>query len=137
MFSRFFIFTFSLSLLLPMAAFAQEGGMPPEVTVDARTCSGITDRMPVGAADSFAPDVEKVFLWCQITGAPAPTVVKHVWYYGMEEMASVELSVDASPWRTWSSKTIMPAWTGKWTVKILDAAGNELATVPFTIGTPE
>lgn len=137
MFRKSIISVLTLLFLLPVAALTQEEGTPPVITVNAQTCLGVTDRMPVGTAENFAPDVEKVFLWCQVEGAPAPTTVRHVWYYGSEEMTSVELSVDASPWRTWSSKTILPSWTGKWEVKILDATGSELASVPFTIGSPE
>jgi len=137
MFSRSLTTVLTLFFLLPAAALTQEEGTPPLITVDAQACLGVADRMPAGAAGSFTPDVGKVFLWCQVTGAPSPTTVKHVWYYGGEEMTSVELSVSASPWRTWSSKTILPAWTGKWEVKVLDAAGNELAAVPFTIGSSE
>jgi hypothetical protein len=39
-----------------------------------------------------------------------------------------------SPWRTWSSKTIPPEWSGEWSVEIRDASGAVLETVGFTVG---
>jgi hypothetical protein len=48
-------------------------------------------------------------------------------------MAAVELNVGGSPWRTWSSKTIDPSWTGAWTVEIKDAQGTILQTLNFQI----
>ncbi|MBN2227194.1 MAG: DUF2914 domain-containing protein [candidate division Zixibacteria bacterium] len=125
----------SMILLLTFAVgLAQETSQPKsELTVETELCTGIEERMPVGMADSFAADVDKVWLWCRVTGATDTTVVKHVYYRDGVEMATVELPVKSSSWRTWSSKTILPSWTGKWEIKILDANDNVLATVPFTV----
>ena len=137
MVNKSLITVLAVLLTLPAAVLAQVEGTLPALTVDAQLCIGVSDRMPVGAADSFMPDVDSVFLWCRVTGAQDTTTIKHVWYYRSEEMTSIELPVNASSWRTWSSKTILPTWTGRWEVKILNAAGSELAVVPFTIGPGE
>jgi hypothetical protein len=62
------------------------------------------------------------------------TVIKHVWLYKGEEMATVELPVRSSSWRTYSYKTIPPEWSGDWVVKVIDASGNVMKAVPFKIG---
>jgi hypothetical protein len=105
----------------------------PALTAEAEICTGIDERMPTGTAESFPADVGKVYLWCKIQGATDSTMVRHVWYRNGEEMATVELPVKSPAWRTWSSKNLLPEWTGAWEVKILDADGNELASVPFQI----
>lgn len=104
------------------------------LSAEAQLCTGIDARMPTGMADKFPPEVGKVFLWCRILGATDTTMVKHIWYYNSQEMAAVDLPVKSSSYRTWSSKTILPEWTGNWSVKIVDADGATLKEMTFTIG---
>ena len=103
------------------------------MTVEAEVCTGIQDRMPVGAATEFPADVDTVYLWTKVTGAKDTTMIVDVWTHEGEEMARVELPVKSPSWRTWSSKAIRPDWTGKWDVKVLDADGNVLKGLQFTI----
>jgi hypothetical protein len=105
----------------------------PALTVETELCSGIEERMPTGMADTFTPDVENVYLWCKVIGCKDSTVIHHVWYYKGEKVADVELPVRSSSWRTWSSKSILPAWVGDWKVTVVDAGGKELAAIPFKI----
>ncbi len=109
----------------------------PVIMVEAQVCSAIEERMPSGMADSFMPDVGEVYLWCKVTGCMDTTVIHHVWYRNGEQMADVELPVRSSSWRTWSSKQILPSWTGNWEVKITDAGGKEMKVVPFKIAAAE
>ncbi|HVP07867.1 MAG TPA: DUF2914 domain-containing protein [Candidatus Acidoferrum sp.] len=108
----------------------------PEQTLKAevQVCTGITDRMPTGGGTSFGADVGALYCWCKITGAKTETTIKHVWSFNGKEMASVELPVKSVAWRTNSQKKILPAWTGNWEVKVVDAAGNTLGSVAFTVG---
>jgi hypothetical protein len=103
------------------------------IHVEAQLCSGVEERMPTGMASSFPSTVDKVYLWCKVTGCPDTCTISHVWYHKGEEMASVELPVRSSSWRTWSSKSILPEWAGEWTVKVMDAGGGELKSLSFTI----
>lgn len=103
------------------------------ITVEAKICTGIEERQPTGAAEKFPPEVDMLYLWSRIDGCMDTTVVHHKWYHNGMEMANVELPVKSGYWRTWSSKTILPSWTGNWEVKVTDAEGRVLATVPFVI----
>jgi hypothetical protein len=107
------------------------------MTIEAQLCTDVQERMPVGTAESFSPDVGKVCLWCKVMGAADSAFIKHVWSYQGKEMATVELPVRSSSWRTWSCKTILPEWTGNWEVKVVDAQGNVLKAVSFTVGSRE
>jgi|GEM_PF-470553 len=155
MFKSILILTTALILLLALGSFAQsedttkptpkeevapavekkavEVAPPMDLTIETQLCAGIEERMPVGAAESFTPDVENVYLWCKVTGATDSTSIKVAWSHGDMEMATVELPVKSAFWRTWSSKRILPEWTGDWTVRVLDAAGNGLKELTFTI----
>lgn len=94
---------------------------------------GVEDREPVGTAEVFPPDVERVYCFVEIEGAKGETHITHVWYWGGQEMASVELPVRSNRWRTWSSKRIIEDWTGGWRVEVLDSTGAVLQSLPFEI----
>ncbi len=135
------IFLTVTTVLVALAAILygqeQETSAGSVLLVEAQLCTGIEERMPTGAAKSFGADVEKVFLWCKVTGAADTTMIRHVWSHEGREMATVELPVKSAAWRTWSSKTIQPAWTGNWEVKVLNAAGDVLKAVSFAVGAPK
>ncbi len=90
-------------------------------------------RVLVGQAESFGSDVEHVFCLTRIQGLEAPTTVTHAWYFEGQVKARVELKVGSSNWRTWSSKKLLPTWTGDWEVKVLDSTGKVLSTFDFTV----
>lgn len=132
-------------LMMAVVATAQTGGeaSPAEtakmssITVEAVLCADVVDRQPVGEAETFGDDVGKVCLWTRIKGATDTTFVKHNWYFEGKEMASVELAVKSTNWRTYSSKNILPEWYGNWEVKVLDASGQTLVSKKFTISRTE
>jgi hypothetical protein len=105
----------------------------PELKAEIQICTAIADHQPTGAGTSFDANVGQLYCWSKITGANTETTVKHVWLRDGKEMASVELPVKSVAWRTYSQKKIMPSWTGDWEVKVLDASGNELGSVKFTV----
>ena len=108
---------------------------PVAQTLDVETqmCSGIEDRMPVGPSDTFPIGLETVFLWCKVTGAQDTTSITLVWSHEGEEVARFDLPVKSPSWRTWGSKNLLPEWTGKWEVKILNPQGDILKAVNFTV----
>ena len=126
---RFWICGGVLALALGWAS-AQESALRVDRAVTAR---GVEARQPVGEATSFPADVGRVFLFTRITGARGDTVIYHVWRHGPTERARVELPVRSNSWRTWSSKRILPSWSGEWIVEIQDQAGNVLESVSFLI----
>ncbi len=96
-------------------------------------CKNVQDRQPVGADTSFTVPVENLYCYSVISGATDTTKVTHVWYFGDEEKARVDLAVKAKKWRTWSSKKIMDNWTGHWRVEVLGPNGNLLARKDFVV----
>jgi hypothetical protein len=147
MLKRIGILTLLFTLLIPAFLLAQEGqtttpndtnkaDMEPatDITVETAVCTSVVDREPVGTADVFPADVGQVYFWSKIEGCQDTTMVKHVWYYKGDEIATVQLPVRSSMWRTYSYKTIPPEWSGDWVVKVVDASGNVLKAVPFKVG---
>jgi len=138
MYKRIIVIAIAAVIMLPLVAAAQtekEAAAPSTaLSVEAKLCTGIQDRQPVGEAESFPADVGQVYLWCRITGASGETNIHHVWLHEGKETANVTLTVKGSSWRTFSSKTIPPAWTGNWEVRVVGTDGNVLKSLTFTVG---
>ena len=99
---------------------------------EVQVCISIVDRSPEGAGTTFS-GARSVWCWSKITGAEGgQTTVTHVWLYEGAEMARVELPVRSSSWRTWSQKNPYGK-EGNWEVQVLDASGNQLGSVKFTV----
>ena len=96
-------------------------------------CTGVEDRVPVGADTMFLNTVESVYCFTKIAGVSDTMTVSHVWYYNDDEMARVELTVAGDPWRTWSSKRFVESWGGKWRVDVVTPNGEILKSVNFMV----
>ena len=96
-------------------------------------CTGVEDRVPVGADTMFLNTVEQVYCFTKITGVSGTATISHVWYYNDNEIARVDLTVSGDPWRTWSSKRIIEEWGGDWRVDVVTETGEILKSMEFTI----
>jgi Protein of unknown function (DUF2914) len=99
---------------------------------DAKLGTGVADREPEGVAESFKPDVGKVYCWTKVTGAEG-TEITHAWFKGDEKMGEVKLAVKYPSTRTWSAKTIPADGTGDWRVDVIAADGTVLKSLSFKV----
>lgn len=61
----------------------------------------------------------------------------HRWEYNGREMAQVALGTVRGPrWRVWSSKNLIPGWSGTWVIKVVTKEGEVLHQDQFEYGTP-
>lgn len=105
-----------------------------ELTIsDVKVATSVEDRQPLGVDTAFAADIGSVFCFIQVEGVDNDTKIFQVWYHKDEEKARIELDIESTKWRTWSSTSIMEAWTGPWRVMVEDSNGNVLATTSFHI----
>lgn len=100
---------------------------------DVSITTQIVNRAPVDSLNTVPANVDRLYCYTRITGATEDTWITHVWYCESKELARVRLSVDSSNWRTWSSKRVLSHWKGAWRVEVLDATGQPLLIVPFSI----
>ncbi len=128
------VFTMVLVLLLStwVSVSAQETGQGVRVE-DAAIATDVIDLTPQGVSDTFPATISKLYAFTRIVGAEGETMVKHLWFYKDRLMAEVELPVRSPSWRTYSSKNILPSWTGNWRVDITDEDGNLLKSLEFTV----
>ncbi len=96
-------------------------------------CRAIKDREPQQAADRFPSDIEQVYCFTVILNAGAETHVVHKWYHQEKLMAEVKLTARGEYWRTWSSKRMLPEWSGTWRVDVVSADGQVLKSLSFQL----
>lgn len=124
-------FVMFIVLMVSVTSFAQEA---PEISVvDLEVCTSVEERVPVGVNTSFSGDIEKLYCFTKISSNQDEGSFFHVWVYNDKVMARVELSYKSKVWRTWSSKRILPSWTGKWRVDIEAPDGTLLGSKEFDV----
>ena len=57
--------------------------------------------------------------------------ITHQWTYQGQEMYALSFDVKGPRWRVWSSKRMLPKWSGSWTVNILNATGQIIHSDSF------
>jgi len=92
--------------------------------------SAIENREPVSELTTISNTVSNVYFFTELLGLNGHTIT-HRWEYNRKIMAEVSFNVGADRWRTWSSKNILPNWTGTWKVSILDEGGNVIEQNEF------
>lgn len=126
-------YLFFVLVLAGVFCFSGYAGAAEPGAAEVTVTTGIRDRMPVDAVESYAAKVESLFCFSRITGAVEDTTIWHVWYLGEKEMARIGLPVRSENWRTWSNKAIPAGAQGHWRVEVLDDQGNMLASKSFLL----
>jgi len=96
----------------------------------AQFTSQVIEREPVDALVSVPAEMQKVSYFTELLGFKGQQIT-HQWTYQGQEMYSLSFDVKGQRWRVWSSKRMMPKWSGSWTVNILDASGQVLHSDSF------
>ena len=121
----------------PEASLAREGEpVERQPQALAQFTTGIEDREPVDQITFVPNDVHKIFFFSDLRGLAGQTV-RHRWIYDGKTMAEVSFDVRGPRWRIWSSKELLPDWIGNWTVEIVTADDEVLATETFTYSPPD
>ena len=92
--------------------------------------SAIENKEPVSELKTILNNVNNVYFFTELLGLDGHTIT-HRWEYNRKIMAEVPFKIGANRWRTWSSKSILPNWTGAWKVSVLDEGGNVIEQSEF------
>ncbi len=122
------IFWISMGALLLTTALLLAEAKVTEAVI----CTGVEQREPKGAAETFDAGVGQLFCFTHIEGASG-TTIKHAWYWRDALQRDIPLQVGGSPWRTWSQKNIQPMQTGAWRVDVVAEDGKVLKSLNFAI----
>jgi len=133
-FSLCFIIMVALFMVLTISpAAVQAQNMSSVQVAEGTICTDVVNRTCYNSSTRFPTPIDKLFCFTKIIGAEDDTYVTHVWYFGENERARVQLNVRSSSWRTFSSKIIQPHEIGDWHVDVLGEDGQLLMVIPFEI----
>lgn len=119
-----------LCMVLATALFLGGTAAAGEVS-RAQFTTSIDDREPVSMIDSLDSSVgNSISFFTEISDMAGQTVT-HQWTHQDKIMFEKTFEVKADRWRIWTSKTLIPDWTGTWTVNVLDNERVLLASKNF------
>ena len=90
----------------------------------------IVDREPVDNLTTAPNTLGRIFFFSDLRGLQGQ-IVTHRWEYNGKVMAEIKFKVGGPRWRVYSSKNLVPDWTGQWTVVVLDESGWPLKASIF------
>jgi hypothetical protein len=125
------VFILIFVLIQPLILMAQE--ISPVTVNEMVFCRSVVQKNPVDISTHFPDSIERVYCYTKLSSTQDQTLISHVWYYNDTQMAIVDLAVNASPWRTWSSKRIVKDWTGTWRVDVVSASGKIICSEKFVV----
>ncbi len=92
---------------------------------------GVDNREPVIMVDSISSDsYNSISFFTELTDLSGHTVT-HQWMFNDKIMFEKSFDVAGARWRVWTSKTLLPSWTGTWTVNVLDDDRSVLESKSF------
>lgn len=128
------------------------GALAPQSAAEPQTAAVATDNLPklpagfsriVLAADmeQLEPgrpvaqlvakrDIQRLYLFTELKGY-AGQQLKHRWSYNGVVQTEALLTIEDSPWRTYSEKWLLPDQLGAWRVEIIDQQQNVLYSHDF------
>lgn len=93
--------------------------------------TAVEDREPVMAVDSISSAAFKSISFFTELNDMQGHNITHQWVYNDNVMFEKSFEVDGARWRVWTSKTLLPGWTGVWTVNVLDDDRSVLTSKSF------
>lgn len=117
----------------PVAADSHDSSASSLKIEKAVICKGVDQRVPLGIGNVFSSDTGELFCFTKVTGAAHNTTVTHKWFLNGDLKSSVDLPVESSGWRTWSTLQIGPDDVGDWMVEVVSEEGVVLTTILFFI----
>ena len=109
---------------------ADKSGFSRGSVVRSAFTSGIKDHQPVDDLKTINTNQTKVFYYTELRDMSGQ-VATHRWEYNGEVKAEVKFNVRGPRWRVWSSKTMVPGWTGDWKVSVINGAGQVISEDVF------
>jgi len=118
------------TLLEGSAQEEEQGSVEPGVALVQFT-TAVEDREPVDAIAFLENEARSIIFYSDIRGYSGSTLL-HRWEYQGQVMAEVPFVIGGDRWRVWSSKELLPAWIGDWTVSVVKADGEVIAAESFS-----
>lgn len=86
----------------------------------------IDNREPAENLQNLTNESGEVKFFTELRDMSGQTAV-HRWEYDGKVVAEIEFNVKGPRWRVWSSKSLVPQWTGDWKVSVVNGAGEVIS----------
>ena len=93
--------------------------------------TSIDNREPVAVVDSIDSGTDNSISFFTEVNDMSGETVTHQWTHNDKVMFEKTFEVKSARWRVWTSKTLIPGWTGSWTVNVLDNERTILTSKSF------
>jgi len=130
----------------PAVALTEQSGFSRGSVVRSAFTRDVEQREPTENLQNLTNENGQVKFFTELRDMGGQTAV-HRWEYDGKVVAEVEFNVKGPRWRVWSSKSLVPQWTGDWKVSVINGAGEviseknlsyDVATAPTEVtSTPE
>ena len=94
----------------------------------------VIEREPVDELREIDGSTERVAYFTELLDFEGQTII-HRWEHDGQVMGEVAFDVEGPRWRVHSTKRLDPAWTGAWTVKVVNLDGVVLSEEQIDFGT--
>lgn len=92
---------------------------------------GVDNREPVIQVDSIdSSSFNSISFFTELNDMSGQTAT-HQWTFNDKVMFEKSFEIKSERWRVWTSKTLIPAWKGTWTVNVLDAERTVVTSKSF------
>lgn len=92
---------------------------------------GVDNHEPVIKVDSIdSTSYNSISFFTELNDLTSHSIT-HQWTFNDQVMFEKTFEVKGPRWRVWTSKTLIPSWTGSWTVNVLDEERSILASNSF------
>jgi len=86
----------------------------------------IDEREPTENLENLTNENGQVKFFTELRDMSGQTAI-HRWEYDGKVVAEIEFNVKGPRWRVWSSKSLIPQWTGDWKVSVVNGAGEVIS----------
>lgn len=93
----------------------------------------IENREPVDQVHQLGTERDSVVFFTELRGLEGRRVT-HRWVHDGNVEARVDFEVGGPRWRVWSSKDLIPEWSGTWIVEVVDDEGTFHGSWDVTYG---
>ena len=91
----------------------------------------IDNREPVAMVESIDSSTNNsISFFTEVNNMSGETIT-HQWTHQDKVKFEKTFEVKSARWRVWTSKTLIPSWTGTWTVNVLDNERTILTSKSF------
>ena len=108
------------------AALKEQSGFSRGSVVRSAFTRDIAEREPTENLQNLTNENGQVKFFTELRDMSGQTAI-HRWEYEGKVVAEIEFNVKGPRWRVWSSKSLVPQWTGDWKVSVVNGAGEVIS----------